>query len=206
MWIVIIAALVIALGILGWDSYSRRQTAKASLALDDGLKIFQARIRAAGEAADPTEVTYVDEKNKFTDADKKFREVAANFGRTKPGQMAQYYAALSEVQLKNYPDAEKNLSQVISGSDEILASLAKFQLAFVYEQENKGPQAADLLKQLSDKPTILVPKAESMLALADYYRKADPAQATKLYNQVKQEYPAAAAQADQGLELLNAKS
>jgi predicted negative regulator of RcsB-dependent stress response len=206
MWIVIVAALVIALGILGWDSYSRRQTAKASLALDDGLKIFQARIRAAGEAADPTEPTYVDEKNKFTDADKKFREVAANFGRTKPGQMAQYYAALSEVQLKNYPDAEKNLSQVISGSDEILASLAKFQLAFVYEQENKGPQAADLLKQLSDKPTILVPKAESMLALADYYRKADPAQATKLYNQIKQEYPAAAAQADQGLELLNAKS
>ncbi len=27
-----------------------------------------------------------------------------------------------------------------------------------------------------------------MLALADYYRKADPAQATKLYNQVKQEF------------------
>jgi predicted negative regulator of RcsB-dependent stress response len=176
------------------------------LALDDGLKIFQARIRTASEPADPTEVTYVDEKNKFADADKKFREVAANFGRTKPGQMAQYYAALSEVQLKNYADAEKNLSQVISGSDEILASLAKFQLAVVYERENKGPQAADLLKQLSDKPTILVPKAESMLALADYYRKADPAQATKLYNQVKQEYPAAAAQADQGLELLNAKS
>jgi predicted negative regulator of RcsB-dependent stress response len=206
MWIVIIAALVIALGIFGWNSYSRRQTEKASLSLDDGLKIFQARIRAAGEPADPTEVTYVDEKNKFTDADKKFREVAANFGRTKPGQMAQYYAALSEVQLKNYPDAEKNLSQVISGSDEILASLAKFQLAFVYQQENKGSQAVDLFKQLIDKPTILVPKAESMLALADYYRKADPAQATKLYNQVKQEYPAAAAQADQGLELLNAKS
>jgi hypothetical protein len=52
----------------------------------------------------------------------------------------------------------------------------------------------------------MVPKAISMLALADYYRKTDPAQATKLYNQVKQEYPAAAAQADQGLELVNAKS
>jgi predicted negative regulator of RcsB-dependent stress response len=205
-WIVLSAVLIVALAVLGWDTYSRRQTEKASLALDDGLKIFQARIRAVGEPADPTEVTYVDEKNKFTDADKKFREVAANFGRTKPGQMAQYYAALSEVQLKNYPDAEKNLSQVISGSDEILASLAKFQLAYVYEQENKGPQAADVLKQLTDKPTILVPKAESMLALADYYRKADPAQASKLYNEVKVEFPAAAAQADQGLELLNAKS
>jgi len=46
-----------------------------------------------------------------------------------------------------------------------------------------------------------------LLALADHYRKSDPAQATQLYNQVKQEYPdsPAAQQADQGLELLNSK-
>jgi hypothetical protein len=46
----------------------------------------------------------------------------------------------------------------------------------------------------------------AMLALADYYRKTDPAQASKLYNQVKQEFPDAAEAADQGLELLNARS
>jgi len=206
MWIVIIAALVVALAVLGWDSYSRRQSEKASLALDDALKIFQAPIRAPGEPVDPTEVSYLDEKNKFNDANKKFLAVAAQYGRTKSGQMAEYYAALSEFQLKQYADAEKNLSQVISGGDENLTSLAKYQLAGVYQQENKGSQAVDLLKQLSDKPSIMVPKAMSMLALADYYRKTDPAQAAKLYNQVKQEYPAAAAQADEGLELLNTKS
>ena len=64
----------------------------------------------------------------------------------------------------------------------------------------------DLYKQLSDKPTVFVPKPLVMLTLAEHYRKTDPAQATKLYNQVKQEYPDAAEQADQGLELLNAKS
>jgi hypothetical protein len=46
----------------------------------------------------------------------------------------------------------------------------------------------------------------AMLALADYYRKTDPAQATKLYNDVKQQFPDAAQQADQGLEQLNSKS
>jgi predicted negative regulator of RcsB-dependent stress response len=206
MWMVIIAALVVALAVLGWDTYSRRQTEKASLVLDDALKIFQAPIRTPGDPVDPTQVSYLDEKNKFTDADKKFLSVASQYGRSKPGQMAEYYAALSELQLKNYADAEKNLSQVISGGDENLTSLAKYQLAEVYQQENKGSQAVDLYKQLSDKPSIMVPKAMSMLALADYYRKSDPAQATKLYNQVKQDYPAAAAEADQGLELLNAKS
>jgi len=45
-----------------------------------------------------------------------------------------------------------------------------------------------------------------LLTLAEHYRKTDPAQATKLYNEVKQQYPDAADQADQGLELLNAKS
>ena len=206
LWIVVTAALVVALAGFGWNSYARRQTAKASAALDDAMKVFQARISAAGEPADPVEITYLDEKNKFTDANKKFLAVAGQYGRTKPGQMARYYAALSEVQLKQYADAEKNLSQVISGGDENLSSLAKYQLAEVYQQEKKGPQAVDLFKQLSDKPSVFVPKPMAMLALADYYRKTDPAQAAKLYNQVKQEFPDAAEEADQGLELLNSKS
>jgi predicted negative regulator of RcsB-dependent stress response len=199
LWIVVTMALIVALAVFGWNSYARRQTAKASAALDDGMKIFQARIRAPGEPADPVDITYLDEKNKFTDADKKFLAVAGQYGRTKPGQMARYYAALSEVQLKQYGEAEKNLGEVVSGGDENLASLAKFQLAEVYQQENKGSQAVDLYKQLTDKPSIFVPKPMAMLALADYYRKADPAQATKLYNQVKQEFPDAAEEADQGL-------
>jgi predicted negative regulator of RcsB-dependent stress response len=206
LWLVVTAALVVALAVFGWNSYAKRQTAKASAALDDGLKIFQARIRAPGDPVDPVDVSYLDEKNKFTDADKKFLAVAGEYGRTKPGQMARYYAALSEGQLKQYGQAERNLSEVITSGDVNLAGLAKFQLAEVYLQENKGSQAVDLYKQLSDKPSVFVPKPMAMLALADYYRKTDPAQATKLYNQVKQEYPDAAAEADQGLELLNAKS
>jgi TolA-binding protein len=46
------------------------------------------------------------------------------------------------------------------------------------------------------------------LTLADFYRKTDPAQASKLYNQVKQDFPdtPAAQKADEGLDLLNAKT
>jgi predicted negative regulator of RcsB-dependent stress response len=205
LWVLVAAALVVVLGVFGWSSYTKRQTAKAAGALDDAMKIFQARVRAAGEPAEPGELTYIDEKNKFSDADKKFLEVAGQYGRTKPGQVARYYAALSEVQLKQYAAAESNLSQ-LSSADESLAGLAHFQLAVVYLQENKDAQAVDLLKQLADKPTEFVPKPMALLALADHYRKSDPAQAAKLYNQVKTDFPEAAAQADQGLELLNAKS
>jgi predicted negative regulator of RcsB-dependent stress response len=172
------------------------------------MKIFQARIRTAQEPAEPGQTTYVDEKNKYTDAEKKFLEVANQYARTRPGQVARYYAALSEEHLKKFDDAEKNLKLVDASGDESLAGLARFQLAWVYTQNNKGPQAVELYKQLADKPTTFVPKPLVLLTLADYYRKTDPAQASKLYNQVKQDFPdtPAVEKADEGLALLNAKS
>jgi predicted negative regulator of RcsB-dependent stress response len=208
MWVVIGAALVVALAVFGWSTYSKRQTTKAAAALDDATKIFQARIRAAGESAQPGEDTYLDEKNKYTDAEKKFLEVAKQYSRTRPGQVARYYAALSEEHLKKFDDAEKNLKQLESSGDESLTGLARFQLAWVYTQNNKGPQAVELYKQLADKPTTFVPKAMVMLTLADYYRKTNPAQAAKLYNDVKKDFAdtPAAEKADEGLELLNAKT
>ena len=208
MWIVVGAALVVALAVFGWSTYSRRQTTKAGAALDDAMKIFQARIRAPGEAAEASEIAYVDEKNKYSDAEKKFLEVANQYARTRPGQVARYYAALSEEHLKKFDDAEKNLKQLDSSGDESLTGLARFQLAWVYTQNNKGSQAVELYKQLADKPTTFVPKPLVLLTLADYYRKTDPTQASKLYNQVKQDFPdtPAAEKADEGLELLNAKT
>ena len=208
MWVVIGAALVVALAVFGWSTYSKRQTTKAGAALDDAMKTFQARIRAPGESAQAGEDTYLDEKNKYADAEKKFLEVAKQYSRTRPGQVARYYAALSEEKLKKFDDAEKNLKQLESSGDESLTGLARFQLAWVYTQNNKGPQAVELYKQLADKPTTFVPKPLVLLTLADYYRKTDPAQASKLYKQVKQDFAdtPAAEKADQGLELLNAKT
>ena len=208
LWVIVGAALVVALAVFGWSTYSRRQTTKAGAALDDAMKIFQARIHAPGEPADPGEAAYVDEKNKYADAEKKFLEVANQYARTRPGQIARYYVALSEEHLKKFDDAEKNLKLVESSGDDSLTGLARFQLAWVYSQNNKGPQAVELYKQLADKPTTFVPKPLVLLTLADYYRKTDPAQASKLYNQVKQDFPdtPAAEKADEGLELLNAKT
>ena len=205
LWIIVGAAVVVALAVLGWSSYTQRQTAKAAAQLDDAMKTFQAQIRVPGETPEPGELTYSDEKNKFGDSEKKFLEVANQYGRTRPGEIARYYAALSEIKLQKFADAEKNLMQMDSSGDQNLVALAKFQLAGVYDQESKSSEAAQLYQQLADKPTVFVPKALALLTLADHFSKTDPAQAAKLYNQVKLEFPDAAQQADQGLELLNSK-
>ena len=200
-------ALLIVIAVLGWRFYTQNQTAKGSAALADAMKVYQARIRTAAEPAQADEITYVDEKNKYGDAAKKFTDVANRYSRTRPGQLARYYAALSLEKLGRYDDAEKDLQSLESSRDESLSALARFKLAQVYDEAGKGSQAVQLYQQLTNKPTLFVPKPVVLLALADHYSSSDPAQAAKLYNQVKTEFPdtQAAQVADERLQLLQVK-
>ncbi len=206
--ILVTVAVVVGLAIVGWRFYGERQTVKASAALDDAMKVYEARIRALGEPAEPTEVTYVDERNKYDDAAKKFANIANAYPRTRPGQVARYYAALCQEHLGRYDEAEKQLKGLESSGSDDLAALARFQLAEVYEKTGKGDDAVRLYRQLADKPTVLVPKAVVLLALADHLAKNNPQEAMKLYEQVKKDFPdsAAADEADQHLQLLSGKT
>jgi len=200
-------ALLIVLVVLGWRFYTQRQTAQGSAALADAMKVYQARILTTAEPALPEEISYVDEKNKYADALKKFTDVANRYSRTRPGQLARYYAALSLERLGRYDEAESYLKSLQSSSDESLSSLGRFKLAQVYDESGKGAQAVPLYQQLADKPTLFVPKPIVLLALADHYSGSDPTQAAKLYNQVKTEFPdtQAAQEADERLQLLQVK-
>jgi predicted negative regulator of RcsB-dependent stress response len=203
-WILAGSALAVLLAVFGWRFYSQRQTARASVELDAAMKVYDARIRAAGEAAIADEVTYVDEKNKFTDAAKRFSDVAAGYPSTRPGRLARYYAGLSLVQIDRNDEAEKELKAVESSGDEVLAPLARFQLAQLYDKTNRADQALQIYQQLADAGAEFVPRPVVLLKMADHYSQSNPQEAAKLYNQVKTEFPdtAAAQAADQGLQLL----
>ena len=207
IWVYGGIALLVALAVLGWRFYTQSQTAKGTAVLADAMKVYQARIRTAAEPALPDEITYLDEKNKYGDAVKKFTDVANRYSRTRPGQLARYYAALSLEKLNRYGEAENDLKALESSGDESLSALARFKLAQVYDEDGKGPQAVQLYQQLSSKPTLFVPKPVVLLALADHYSGSDPTQAAKLYKQVKDEFPdtQAAQQADERLQVLQAK-
>ena len=203
-WIIAGSALTVLLAVLGWRYYSQRQTASASIDLQAAMKVYNARIRPAGEAAAPDEVTYVDEKNKFTDAAKHFSDVAGRYGSTQPGHVARYYSGLSLAQMEKNDEAEKELKAVEGSGDATLAPLAQFQLAQLYDKTNRADQALKIYQQLADKPAEFVPRAVVLLKMADHHSKSNPQEAAKLYNQVKSEFPdsPAAQAADQGLQLL----
>lgn len=202
---VVMAAAVIALGVFGWRTYSEHRTVKAFAAFDAAMKVFQAPV---GAPVTPGETTYPDENKKFTAANQKFAEVAANYPHTRAGQLASYYAALSLERLEKNDEAKKRLAALVSGSDAEVAALAKFELAVLNDRTGQGDESVNLYLQLIAKPTTLVPKAVVMLALADHYSLKNPSEAAKLYGQIKADYPDTpmAQQADQALALLPGKS
>jgi predicted negative regulator of RcsB-dependent stress response len=202
---ILIAAVVVALGVFGWRTYSQRQTVKAFAAFDDAMKVFQAPV---GAPPTPGEVTYPDANKKFTDAQQKFSGVASKYPSTHAGELARYYAALSLERLNKNDDAKKMLQGLVSSSDEDVAAMAKFELAGLDDEMNQGDEAVKLYQELIAKPTVLVPKPITMLALAGHYRTTNPSEAAKLYGQIKSDYPDTpiAEQADQALALLSGKS
>ncbi len=201
-------AAVVGLAILGWRFYTDRQTVKASAELDAAMKIFEARIRTAGEPVEPGEATYVEEKNKYTDAAKKFSEIAGKYARTRPGQIARFYTALCDEHLERYDDAQKELKALAATGTEEFASLARFQEAKIDEKTGKSNEAAKLYRQLAEKPTVFVPKPVAQHALADSLSKKNPEEARQIYNQIKKDSPdsAVADAAEQRLETLGPKT
>jgi predicted negative regulator of RcsB-dependent stress response len=206
-WIVV-ALLVGGVAFFGWKFYTDRQTVKASAAFDSAMKVFQARVHAPGEPADPGEPAYFSDQTKYQDASQKFSAVALTYPHTRPGLFAKYYAALSLERLDKNDDARKWLQGLERVSDSEIAALARFELAQLDQRTGNGDEAVKLYQQLMANPAVLVPKSLVMMTLADCYSTTKPAEAVKLYKQVKDEFPdtQASNQADQQIQALGGKS
>ena len=200
--------VLIILGFLGWRFYNDRQTVKASAALDEAMKIYNARVRAPNEPVEAGEVTYLDDKTKLEDAARKFNEIADKYPRTNPGMLARYYGALSLEELGRFNQALEYLRKVEDSSDKELAGLGRFQMAEIYARTDKPDDAIKIYRQLAEKPTVLVPRPLVLLQLAGQLRSKNPQEAVKIYNQIKQDYPdsAISEEAQRGLESLPSKS
>jgi predicted negative regulator of RcsB-dependent stress response len=189
LWIAVGVAALIMASVFGWRFWSDQQSQKAGVAMDDALKVFEARLRAPAEPQEPGEVTYLIEKTKYTDARKKFDEVAQKYSLTSQGTWARYYSALCSERLGENDKASAALRDLSTNSNAEVAALAKLVLADLAEQSGKNDEAAQLLQGLVEHPTTLVPRARAEMALADLYRRAKPAEAAKLYEQIKKEFP-----------------
>ena len=188
---ILLAVIVIA--IVSAVVYNSRSDA-ASVAFGAAMQAYQTPLAQPGEAVPPGVTTYPSIAERAKAANALFQAVANKYGMTPDGRNARYFAGLTYIEAGENQQAEETLKKVAGGWDSDLGALAKFALAQLYHDTGRDPQAIDLYKKLSDKPTATVPAGLAQLQLADLYQsegKADDAK--KIYANLKDKDPKGAA-------------
>ena len=206
--IVVIVALVVALGYGGWRFHIDRQTVEASTAFDTGMKAYQGRIAQVPDPNEPNEPVYPDEPTRVQDALQKFTKVADKYPSTNPGKLARYYAALCLEDLERHNQALEELKRISGISDKELAAMAQYQMATIYARTGKPDDAIKTYRALADKQSALVPRPLVLLELAGLLRTSNPKEAASIYEKIKKDFPDTpiSDQADRGLDTLSPKS
>ena len=178
---IVIGALVV---------YSKRSAA-ADLAFGEAMDTYNAPLAQPGQQTAPGERTFPTAAARAKLANQQFEQLANQYGLFRAGKTGRYFAGLTAMDLGKSGPAETDLQEVADTHDAPLASLAKLALANLYQQSNRDSQAVVLYKQLIAKPTSTVPAEAAQLQLAGLYEKTNPAEANKIYAQLKSSKSAA---------------
>jgi TolA-binding protein len=93
-----------------------------------------------------------------------------------------------EALLGNSAAAINTLQEASRDGDREIAALAQFALASEFLKSGKKQEAATIYQNLVDHPSLAVPRASALLALADTLKDSQPGQARKLYDQIQKEF------------------
>jgi tetratricopeptide (TPR) repeat protein len=193
------AVICLAIVVVGLILYGKRSAA-ADLAFGEAMDTYNAPLAQPGQPPTPGEKTFATAAERAKLANQQFAQIADQYGLFGAGKTARYFAGITAIDLGQTGPAENSLEKVADGHDAALASLAKLALANLYQQTNRSSQAVALLQQLIAKPTSTVPADAAKLQLAALYEKTNPAEANKLYAQLKSSKSAAGQIAAQKLQ------
>jgi predicted negative regulator of RcsB-dependent stress response len=188
-----IALLVLLLLVGGGWWYMNHREQQANEALGHAMIVYNAPVRQASVPADPQVVSYASFAERSKAARAEFAKIADQYGSTRSGQYAKYFAAICDADTGNTAAAEQGFKAVADSRNEELASLAKFGLSALYRGSNREADAIKLLKELSDHPTVSVPKTTALFTLAEIYEPKQPEEARKIYEQITKDEPKSAA-------------
>jgi len=200
--IITVAILVIAEGGAagGLKYYTDRQEAAADADLGAALKTFHAYVGT------PDPSTTGPDMQAFPTAEAKYKKALGQFSaivqkyrmfpRPKAVTIARYHLGVCQALAGDRAAGIKTLEAVGQDRDREMAALARFALASELVKNGNLPEAAKTYQALADHPTLSVPKATALLALAEAYRDSQPARARQIYLQVQNEFGADSRVAD----------
>jgi tetratricopeptide (TPR) repeat protein len=149
------------------------------------MDIYNTPLFQPGMPVAPGEATYKTAGERAKAANPLFVEVANSYSWFKVGANAQYFVGLTYLDMGQTAPAEAALQKAAGSHDKALAALAKMALAGLYRQTGRPGQAVDLYQGLIKNPTNTVPASAAKLQLAQLYEITNPAEAKKLYAEIK---------------------
>lgn len=191
--IAVIVIVVLGLG-GGLKLYTDRQEAAANADLGEALSTFQAYVgQPTPGQNEPAGSTYATAQEKYKKALQQFDAMLNKYKmppQPKAVAIARYQAGVCQSLLDDHAGAILTLTEASREGDAEIAAMAKFALAGELAKTGKTAEAVKLYDELANHPTLSVPKASALLAMADAYRESQPAQARQIYERVEKEFAA----------------
>jgi len=188
----IVAGAVLGLLVLaafGAFFYNQSRNDQASVALSAALRLYDAPLRPASAPQQPGQVSFTKSAERAQAAQKEFRKVVQDYPYTRSADFARYFVGVAAMDMGDYKTAEDQLKELTGSRRDDLSALSKLALASVYRGAGKEAQAIPLYKDLIDHPSNTVPKSTAQLELAALYEKAQPTEASRIYEQIRKDEP-----------------
>jgi predicted negative regulator of RcsB-dependent stress response len=174
-WVIVAVVLLAIAG--GWFWYSRHERSVRQQDIQAAFAVLDAQVGPANNQF--AGKTFPTQEAKTQAAMKALARVVAKDSGSREGFIAQYYLGTLKASQNDNGGAEADLKAAASSKTEI-APLAKIALARLYANENKTPEAQELLRSIVNHPTDLVSKAQAQILLAQLDEKANPQQAKNI--------------------------
>jgi tetratricopeptide (TPR) repeat protein len=181
----VIAVVVLAALIIGGAVIYSSRSAKAQSLFGQAMDIYNTPLAQPGQEQLPGDKTYATAAARAKAANPLFVRIADHYNWLKTGDNAEYFAGLTYLDMGQTSSAQSELEKAADSRDSGLAALAKIALAGLYRQTGRDDQAVDLYRQVIKNPTLTVPASAAKLQLAGLYETTNPAEAKKLYAELK---------------------
>ncbi|HEY6448113.1 MAG TPA: tetratricopeptide repeat protein [Acidobacteriaceae bacterium] len=180
----IAVVLLVAVAVAGFIVWQKRASAANQL-LGQGMDIYETPLAQPNQPAEPGQTTYPSAAARAKAAYPLFSQAADRYGWLSAGVMARYFAGMTALDMGQTSGAEADLSKAAASHDSNLAALAKIALANLYAQTGRTSQAAEEFRDVIAHPTTTVSKAAAQLQLAQMYEATQPAEARRIYAEIK---------------------
>jgi hypothetical protein len=173
--------------------FQGQRAGEADRAYRDALSAFEAPVASelAPGVPRPSGQVFATADEKYKTAAAAFEGVERRFGSSKLALRAEYFAALSRIELGQYPEAAKALQEVQSKASGFEAELARVALANLYRRSGQTDKAVEAYRGLATNPSASMPRDFALMSAAETLDDARRwADARSAYRQVYERFPA----------------